>query len=163
MTIFYPIKGYNTYCGPAALATLLNITTDEAARRIRSYSGQSVVRGSSTSSLCDVLSKAGWQIVKMPPFARTTKVLAREGLAYSAGVYLLVETGHFRVLRRRAGGEWTYVDNSCKTESPYRGNAKRITRLFYLVPPSSASPVEASMAMAAGAPKVLADRLRFDR
>lgn len=133
---FNNVKGYNTYCGPTALATLLGITTDEAAKRIRSNSPRrKMVKACHTSEVLKVLRQAGWQVVKIPPFVKTTTLLRQSHKHYSLGVYLLTETTHFRVLKRTLSG-WVFVCSKQKIPAHFQGSRTRISSLHFLVPPT---------------------------
>lgn len=133
---FHEVKGYNKYCGPTALATLLGITTDEAAKRIRSNSPwRRMVKSCSTSEILKVLRQAGWQVVKIPPFVKTSVTLRQQHKHYSLGMYLLTETTHFRVLKRTLSW-WEYVCSLQKTPARFIGTRARITSLHFLVPPT---------------------------
>jgi hypothetical protein len=133
---FHEVKGYNRYCGPTALATLLGITTDEAAKRIRQNSPRrKMVKSCHVSEVLKVLRQAGWQVVKMPPYVRTTTTLRQAHKHYSLGMYLLTETTHFRVLKRTLSG-WLYVCSKQKTPAGFFGNRTRISSLHFLVPPT---------------------------
>ena len=41
----HTVRGRNKYCGPAAISALAGVSTDDAARAIREYSGRRAVRG----------------------------------------------------------------------------------------------------------------------
>lgn len=136
---FHPIKGYNSYCGPATLATLLGITTDEAAARIRKISpARYMVKGTHTHEMLKVLKDAGWQAIKIPPFAKRCQALADASSHYTDGMYLCVLTTHFLVLSKKMSC-WVYVDNHQKTPAHLYTQkfykTKRIKDLYYLVPP----------------------------
>ena len=51
MNRLHRIRGRNTYCGPAALSALADISTDDAARRIRDITGDRAIRGVSPRDL----------------------------------------------------------------------------------------------------------------
>jgi hypothetical protein len=114
---FHEVKGYNRYCGPTALATLLGITTDEAAKRIRQNSPRrKMVKSCHVSEVLKVLRQAGWQVVKMPPYVRTTTTL--------------------RQAHKRTLSGWLYVCSKQKTPAGFFGNRTRISSLHFLVPPT---------------------------
>lgn len=54
-----PNKG-NSYCGPAVVSSIARITTDEAARIIRSITGERAVRGTSHGTISAALSAVGF-------------------------------------------------------------------------------------------------------
>jgi hypothetical protein len=65
---FHPITGYNKWCGPAALATILGITTDEAAKRIRGISPHRyMVKASTTGELLTVSRMPGGRPSRFHP------------------------------------------------------------------------------------------------
>lgn len=53
------VTGKNRYCGPTAIATILGITTDEAARIAREISGKTSIRGMRHALMLDVLKHLG--------------------------------------------------------------------------------------------------------
>ena len=55
----HPIAGKNRFCGPTALASVLGITTDHAARLIRKFSGDKRVTGVYETHLLKALAAAG--------------------------------------------------------------------------------------------------------
>ena len=59
---FHPIKGKNRYCGPSAMATVLGVTTDHAARVIRGFSGERWIKGVSTQHLIAALEQLGVRV-----------------------------------------------------------------------------------------------------
>lgn len=137
---FHPVIGYNSWCGPAALAIVLGLTTDEAARRIREKSGQKMVKSSKPTHILSVLKDAGWKVIHMPPYIKSIKNLPRESKHYSSGMYLCATSTHFLVLAKKesfGGSTWTFADNCYKTPTPFAktNQTKRIEHLWYLVPP----------------------------
>lgn len=58
----FEVTGKNRYCGPTALATILGVTTDEAAFLIRKHSGQKAVKGAKTHHLVAVLREVGCKV-----------------------------------------------------------------------------------------------------
>ena len=55
----HPTTGKNAYCGPTAMATVLGISTDHAARIIRVFSGHRSIKGVSERHLLDAFKRAG--------------------------------------------------------------------------------------------------------
>lgn len=62
MSTLHPIKGRNRYCGPSAMATVLGVTTDHAARVIRGFSGERWIKGVSTDHLTASMEQLGVRI-----------------------------------------------------------------------------------------------------
>lgn len=137
--IHSPAKGYNKSCGPTALALLLGITTDEAARRIRTYTGKKMARGTAVSTMLVVLERAGFKLIKVPTIGAGLGNLNTKHRHYSTGFYFAWITHHYVVLERKAIN-WTIVDNQKKTPVPLHQHKRylktRIKQLWYLVPPA---------------------------
>lgn len=60
------LRGRNKFCGPAALAAILNCTTDEAAAQIRRVSGQRAVKGAYTFHVLDAIERLGGRCMTLP-------------------------------------------------------------------------------------------------
>ena len=58
----HPIRGKNTFCGPSAIATVLGLTTDHAARVLRSISGDKRVTGVYPTHLVQALCALGCDV-----------------------------------------------------------------------------------------------------
>lgn len=69
----HPLTGNNRFCGPAAMASVLGISTDHAARVIRGISGQRGIKGVSELHL--------WQALKALGCSLTYRNLRGEGAA----------------------------------------------------------------------------------
>lgn len=144
--MFYPVKGYNKFCGPTALALLIGCTTDEAAIKIRYFTGKKMAKGVAVEHMMQVLLSEGWRPIRIPPFIKTVKALSNVVDEYEPGFYLANITGHYLVLERygeplgntRLMG-WRVADNQQKTPVPLsrhiRYQTHRIKFLWYLVPP----------------------------
>lgn len=61
-TTLHPIKGRNGYCGPAAMASVLGISTDDASATIRRVCGLQKVAGLTTQQLVQALTHLGCEI-----------------------------------------------------------------------------------------------------
>ena len=59
---FHPIKGRNRYCGPAAMATILGVTTDHAARVLRGLTGERWIKGVSVQHLTAAMEQLGVRV-----------------------------------------------------------------------------------------------------
>ena len=58
----HPIKGRNRYCGPAAMATILGVTTDHAARVLRGLTGERWIKGVSVQHLTAAMEQLGVRV-----------------------------------------------------------------------------------------------------
>lgn len=58
----HPIKGRNRYCGPAAMAAVLGVTTDHAARVIRGLTGERWIKGVSVQHLTAAMEQLGVRV-----------------------------------------------------------------------------------------------------
>ena len=59
---FHPIRGRNRYCGPAAVATILGVTTDHAARVLRGLTGERWTKGVSVRHLTAAMEQLGMRV-----------------------------------------------------------------------------------------------------
>lgn len=107
-TGLHAVKGTNTYCGPAALASLLGITTDEAALRILALrNNRQPVKAAYVSELLKVINASGTHRVVEVAMATDSgrypflPGLKRQTLVYwmvterTPGRYLAYVSGHF--------------------------------------------------------------------
>lgn len=58
----HPIRGKNTFCGPAAIASVLGLSTDHAARVLRSISGDKRVTGVYPAHFVQALRSLGCEV-----------------------------------------------------------------------------------------------------
>ena len=115
----------NRYCGPAVISFLTGVNTSEAARWIRTVSGQRAVYGTYQRDLLTALGRyAGIKARRVAGFAGKTLNQTFQGLDRPEGtVYLVTTTGHFQLVtdRRYACGrvgEVTYfTDERVKRRS----------------------------------------------
>ena len=66
MPSLFPIRGRNGFCGPAAVASTLGVSTDHAARVIRRFSGGSRTTGVHDKHLVSALLHLGAQVRLIP-------------------------------------------------------------------------------------------------
>jgi hypothetical protein len=76
--MLHDVTGKNRYCGPTAMATILGITTDQAAALIRAQSGQRAVRSTFTVHLMAAMRAAGCKLtlVRAPHGTKQRDTLA---------------------------------------------------------------------------------------
>jgi len=108
----HPAIGKNRYCGPAAMACLLGITTDEAARTLRVVTGKRAIYGVRPADLRFAILRHGLGLVELPTATHRSMrdVLTEKASAGYSGVYLLFVTGHY-VVARVEGGSVEVCDN----------------------------------------------------
>jgi hypothetical protein len=117
MMVFHEIEGYNSYCGPGVLATLLGITTDEAARQIREITGQRRVIGTPRVAVFSILRNYGWKWFPIKHNLRTFGRLIEDAGEFDPGVYLVTTTTHYLVVQKVTRlpsplwSGWFVVDN----------------------------------------------------
>lgn len=58
----HPITGRNSFCGPSAMATVLGVTTDHAARVIRGLTGERRVKGVPVSHFIAAMEQLGGRV-----------------------------------------------------------------------------------------------------
>ena len=105
-------KNGNQYCGPAVISSVTGCTTDEAAKLIRTISGQRAVRGAATRDVLEVFSQH-WGVTNKPLFDahwRTPRNqlptlaswLRRNKHRRTAGrVFLIAAGNHFQLVSGR--------------------------------------------------------------
>lgn len=91
----HSIKGKNSYCGPAAIAALTGVTTDDAARELRAVSGRRAIKWCYTSELVAALERLGYRATETrvgdnPTLARWLRERENRGVAT-----IVLVTGHF--------------------------------------------------------------------
>lgn len=87
------VKGKNRFCGPATLSAITGITTDEASRLIRWFSGQRSVTGTSCNSMRQALRHLGYWKTKIEPMGKTLN----QHVQKSRSLQLILVTGHYVV------------------------------------------------------------------
>lgn len=105
-------KNGNQYCGPAVISSVTGCTTDEAAKLIRTISGQRAVRGAATRHVLEVFSQH-WGVTNKPLFDAHWRT-PRNQLPTLAGwlrlnkhrrtagrVFLIVAGNHFQLVSGR--------------------------------------------------------------
>ena len=101
----FEVSGKNRYCGPTAMATILGITTDDAATLIRQQSGQRAARGVHQRHLVSALIAAGCEVSEhQAAYARKDLPTVAAWLAAQGGMHsglprnqhiILVHGNHF--------------------------------------------------------------------
>ena len=105
-------KNGNRYCGPAVISSVTGCTTDEAAKSIRTISGQRAVRGAATRHVLEAFSQH-WGISNKPLFDahwRTPRnqlptlsgwLRDNKQLRTTGRVFLIVAGNHFQLVSGR--------------------------------------------------------------
>lgn len=110
-------KGMNRWCGPAVISSITGMTTDEAARLIRTLSGRQMVTGTSdvemmkALSLCNVNIKCLLQFPKGKGPTLTAWLRESQAMRTAGRVFLLVSGWHWQLIsgRRYVCGKTTDV------------------------------------------------------
>jgi len=100
----YDIVGKNKYCGPAVIAALTGVTTDDAATAIRHHSKQRAVRGAQTTHLIRALSDFGLHATNQTKVRGLTlnQWFKHSVKQRTAGrVFLVVAGHHFQIVTGR--------------------------------------------------------------
>lgn len=106
------VEGSNTFCGPAVIASVAGITTDEAEKMIQhNRCNYKPVKSAYSSELVKVMRQLGW---------KTQTVLAKPQSLYSFisemkddGYYLITVPHHFIVVYKE-GNQRFFCDNHTK-------------------------------------------------
>ena len=107
--MLHAVTGKNRFCGPTAIATILGITTDHAARIIRGYSGRRSVTGTSLGEMAYALresgctlSGSGIQHLHKPVKERPTAAMWLRGQRLEPGKHVILIFGnHYGVILGR--------------------------------------------------------------
>lgn len=92
------VKGNNRFCGPAAVASLTGLTTDEASRLIRRFSGKSRTMGVRSLHMIQALRSTGIKVgARRTVFGAPT--LKQWTSTIEPGCYLVTVTNHYMVVR----------------------------------------------------------------
>ena len=92
------VTGKNRFCGPAALSTLAGITTDDASRLIRRFSGKASTMGVHSIHLIKAIRASGLTVGgRRSVFENVT--VNQWANAMSPGCYLVTVTHHYMVVR----------------------------------------------------------------
>lgn len=95
----HDITGKNRYCGPAVIAALTGITTDEAADAIRHHSGQRSVRGAFTIYVLRALRDFGIESSKIDGARGLTLAKWSEVARGRRCTFLVVAGNHFQIVK----------------------------------------------------------------
>ena len=131
-TALHPAIGSNSFCGPAAIASVFGISTGEAAAAIRQQTGKRSVFGVHHRDMHNTLNALNAAIT---PVCLPVKPLPPSKLADRlphVGRYIVNVTGHYVALDTDT---MTICDNH--TIYPlaldrYRGRNKRVKRAWYI-------------------------------
>lgn len=118
---FSKITGRNKFCGPAAIAAVLNTTSDEGARLIREANNITAVKGLYVKNLTKALDSVNVQHT-VKRFSKPNRPTVSQWLAssYHGQTVILFVTGHFITL---SGDSW--IDNNTKKPQPLSTISKR--------------------------------------
>ena len=94
----------NRYCGPAVISAVTGMNSGEAARLIRSVSGQRAVRGTYTTHVRRALTLCGIQSIYRrctPKITLAAWLRESKGLRTTGRVFLVVAGHHFQLIEGR--------------------------------------------------------------
>lgn len=130
----HPHRGKNRWCGPGAIAILTGVTTDDASRMIRAFTGKRNCMGTPTHVVRKVLYECGitshlsdeyWS-GKRP----TLNQWVADGLS-RGGTYLVIAGNHFQILT-----DGLFVDNQVKEVTAFedlkKGKRRRVSHTYRL-------------------------------
>jgi len=120
------ITGKNSYCGPAAVATIAGITTDEAAKHIRKAYNRKSIRRVYPEELVHALTELGYtaNYMEFPLARRPTLAKWLRGREDRNKMTIVFLTGHFATVKGNK-----YIDNHTKEPvwiSKAPGRRKRV-------------------------------------
>ena len=94
----------NRYCGPAVISAVTSMNSGEAARLIRSVSGQRAVRGAFTTHVRRALTLCGIQSIRQrctPKITLAAWLRESKGSRTTGRVFLVVAGHHFQLIEGR--------------------------------------------------------------
>lgn len=94
----------NRYCGPAVISAVTGMNSGEAARLIRSVSGQRAVRGAFTTHVRRALTLCGIQSIRQrctPKITLAAWLRESKGSRTTGRVFLVVAGHHFQLIEGR--------------------------------------------------------------
>jgi len=94
----------NRYCGPAVISAVTSMNSGEAARLIRSVSGQRAVRGAHTTHVRRAMKLCGIQSIYRsctPKITLAAWLRESKGLRTTGRVFLVVAGNHFQLIEGR--------------------------------------------------------------
>ena len=94
----------NRYCGPAVISAVTGMNSGEAARLIRSVSGQRAVRGAHTTHVRRAMKLCGIQSILQrctPKITLAAWLRESKGLRTTGRVFLVVAGHHFQLIEGR--------------------------------------------------------------
>ena len=95
----------NRYCGPAVISAVTGMNTGEAARLIRSVSGQKFVKGSFTTHVRRALKLCGIESYRLHLSNSNTTLAAwlreNKSIRTTGRVYLIIAGNHFQLVEGR--------------------------------------------------------------
>jgi len=94
----------NRYCGPAVISAVTGMNSGEAARLIRSVSGQRAVRGAHTTHVRRAMKLCGIQSIYRsctPKITLAAWLRESKGLRTTGRVFLVVAGNHFQLIEGR--------------------------------------------------------------
>jgi hypothetical protein len=127
-----PIRGKNTWCGPAAMSAITGFDTDYCANELTRITGREVIKGVWPSELCKALFRMGYHPIRMPDGDKppTLSQWLRQPRDRE-DVYLVFITRHYIVVRG-----WEIIDNHTKVpvwHSKYHYQRKRVVATWKVV------------------------------
>ena len=113
-------SGRNRYCGPGAIALLTNLSTHDAAQKLRDVTGRTAIRYVEWEPMHEVLS--AYHTLGNRQFASGRMNLSAWMDYAEAGIHLVIVTGHWLVADTAKG---LVADNHTKLPIPISCYKKR--------------------------------------
>jgi len=113
MTNLNKIKGINQFCGPAVLAAITGLSTDECAVAISSVTGQKEIKGVYPKDLIKTLENLRCEVKEIEIHARTLFGVINN-LSGTEGFYIIVVPKHYVAIEVNKSGQVYLIDNHTK-------------------------------------------------
>ena len=130
----HPHRGKNRWCGPGAIAILTGVTTDDASRMIRAFTGKRNCMGTPTHVLRKVLYECGITSHLSDEYWSGERPTLNQWVTDGrsrGGTYLVVAGNHFQILT-----DGLFVDNQVKEVTAFedlkKGKRRRVSHTYRL-------------------------------
>lgn len=131
MTNLNNISGMNEYCGPAVLAAITGLSTDECASAISRVTGKKEIKAVDMPSLVKTLKNLRCNVEQLEPLfsGNTTLFRVLTDIHSSPGFYIIGLPKHVIAIEVSSEGKIYFIDNHTKESIPANSSARMMQRV----------------------------------
>lgn len=131
MTNLNTIKGMNIYCGPAVLAAITGLSTNECAVAISRVTGRSEIKAVEMTQLIKTLNNLRCDAEKLEPLfsGNTTLFRVLTDIHSSPGFYIIGLPKHVVAIEVSSDEKIYFIDNHTKEPIPANSSARMMQRV----------------------------------